>query len=246
MRFFYDLEFHERGPEQPIDLISLAMVAEDGREYIAQHTGFDLRAAKQNEWLAEHVLAQLSICPATRAFVARERLKPADILEMDWMDHHIGPLDEDEGGAEGRCTHNDCPWRSRAQLAADLVAFANPAVYGRPELWAYYGAYDHVVLMQIFGTMMDKPEGWPMWSHDLKQLCADLGDPPLPEQGAGEHNALVDARWNRATYDFLQQQQRMHNLLLIERGAQSYADALQQVMAEMVGKVRLTHTSPLI
>ena len=51
--------------------------------------------------------------------------------------------------------------------------------------------------------MIDLPEGVPMWTNDLKQECARLGDPRVPEQGPGEHNALADARHNRDIAEFL-------------------------------------------
>lgn len=73
----------------------------------------------------------------------------------------------------------------------------------KPEFWGYYSSYDWVVFCQMFGTMMDLPDGFPMYCHDLKQWCDSLGNPKLPEQGKGEHNALADARWNRDVYDFL-------------------------------------------
>lgn len=64
-----------------------------------------------------------------------------------------------------------------------------------PQLWAWYGAYDHVVLCQLWGTMMQLPKGVPMWTNDLKQEAERLGDPPLPSlSGITEHNALDDAR----------------------------------------------------
>jgi len=66
------------------------------------------------------------------------------------------------------------------------------------ELWADYGAYDHVALCQLWGTMMALPDGIPMWTHDLRQAIELAGNPDLPEQGEGEHNALADARHNLA------------------------------------------------
>jgi 3' exoribonuclease, RNase T-like len=85
-------------------------------------------------------------------------------------------------------------------IAHQLKAFIGS---GKPEFWGYYSAYDWVVFCQIFGTMMDLPKGWPMYCRDIKQLCDSLGNPRLPEQGKGEHNALADARWNKRAYDFL-------------------------------------------
>lgn len=73
----------------------------------------------------------------------------------------------------------------------------------KPEFWGYYSDYDWVVFCQIFGTMMDLPKGFPMYCRDIKQFCDDKGNPNLPEQGKGEHNALADARWNKVAYDYL-------------------------------------------
>jgi hypothetical protein len=73
----------------------------------------------------------------------------------------------------------------------------------KPEIWGYYADYDWVALCQLYGTMMDLPKGWPMFCLDIKQLCVSVGDPRLPEQGKGEHNALSDARWNRTAWEFL-------------------------------------------
>lgn len=64
-----------------------------------------------------------------------------------------------------------------------------------PQLWADWAAYDHVVLCQLWGTMVNLPEGIPMWTHDLRQELERLGNPELPPMpGANEHNALSDAR----------------------------------------------------
>jgi hypothetical protein len=46
-----------------------------------------------------------------------------------------------------------------------------------------------------------------MWTNDLKQEAERLGNPAVPEQGAGEHNALADARHNRVIAEFLGQLQ---------------------------------------
>ena len=90
-----------------------------------------------------------------------------------------------------------------AQIADDVKRFCDPAQFGKPEFWGYYADYDWVVFAQIFGTMMDLPKGFPMYCRDLKQFCDELGNPKLPEQGKGEHNALADACWNIKSYQFL-------------------------------------------
>lgn len=85
-----------------------------------------------------------------------------------------------------------------------LLDFCSVEEYGKPEFWGYYSAYDHVVLCQLFGSMINLPKGWPMYTNDIKQLCDSLGNPQLPEQGKGVHDALEDAKWNKLAYEFLQ------------------------------------------
>ena len=89
------------------------------------------------------------------------------------------------------------------EIAENVRRFCDPEKFGRPEFWGYYADYDWVVFAQMFGTMMDLPKGYPMYCRDLKQWCDYLGNPQLPEQGKGEHNALADAGWNFKAYNFL-------------------------------------------
>lgn len=89
--------------------------------------------------------------------------------------------------------------KSRQEIAADIVRF----VGREPEFWAYYADYDWVVLCQLYGRMIDLPEGWPMFCRDVKQLAVDRGGPKLPEQSATAHDALNDAIWTREAWGFL-------------------------------------------
>ena len=89
---------------------------------------------------------------------------------------------------------------SRESIARNVVEFVGE----KPEFWAYYADYDWVVLCQLYGTMMDLPQGWPMYCRDIKQLCDDLGNPKLPKQTGPEHNALHDAIWTKFAWEFLQ------------------------------------------
>ncbi len=87
----------------------------------------------------------------------------------------------------------------RALIAAEIIRFAEE----KPEFWAYYADYDWVALCQLYGTMMQLPNGWPMYCRDIKQLCDSLGNPKLPPQKGAEHNALSDALWAREAHLFL-------------------------------------------
>src|SRR5262249_22216429 len=49
-------------------------------------------------------------------------------------------------------------WRSRARIRDDLYAFLVEPLGGMSmELWAWFAAYDHVVLAQLWGRMPDLP-----------------------------------------------------------------------------------------
>ena len=87
----------------------------------------------------------------------------------------------------------------------EIASYVKDFCGDTPEFWGYYSDYDWVVFCQIFGTMMDLPDKWPMYCNDIKQFCTSLGSPKLPDQNEREHNALNDARWNKLAYDFLEQ-----------------------------------------
>ncbi len=57
MKYFLDTEFQER--PCTIDLISIGVVADDGREYYAVSSEFDLQAVMADEWLMENVFPHL-------------------------------------------------------------------------------------------------------------------------------------------------------------------------------------------
>lgn len=65
------------------------------------------------------------------------------------------------------------------------------------EFWAYYGAYDWVVLCQLFGGMLNIPNGWPWYFHDLRVYLNSHGLRHISDDDTrfDMHNALADARW---------------------------------------------------
>lgn len=88
----------------------------------------------------------------------------------------------------------------RTTIASEIVRFAGD----KPEFWAYYADYDWVALYQLYGTMMQLPNGWPKYCRDIKQLADSLGNIRLPKQDTGEHYALADAKWNWESWRLLQ------------------------------------------
>ncbi len=70
MRFFYDTEFNEDGTT--IDLVSIGVVDERGREFYAVSTEFD--PAKAGPWVRDHVLDKLP-SPADPAWCDRATIR---------------------------------------------------------------------------------------------------------------------------------------------------------------------------
>ncbi len=60
MRYFIDAEFHESGYGNPIELISLAVVCDDGREFYAVAAD-GWYPAMVSDWLKENVLPHLYV-----------------------------------------------------------------------------------------------------------------------------------------------------------------------------------------
>lgn len=184
MRYWFDTEFIEDG--RTIELLSIGMIAEDGRALYYQSALAN--HGRAGDWVKENVLPHLDPCP-----VGRDRT---------WhLTAYSGPPEKRADRCDGGGL--TCPWMTRNDIAAMVRDFCDPERHGKPEFWGYYADYDWVALCQLFGTMTDLPKGWPMYCRDIKQWCDDLGNPRLPEQGKGEHHALADARWNRSAWEFL-------------------------------------------
>lgn len=58
MKYFFDTEFHEDG--RTIDLISIGVVADDGRELYREDFSYDLTRALGHEWLRRNVVPHLT------------------------------------------------------------------------------------------------------------------------------------------------------------------------------------------
>jgi hypothetical protein len=71
-RYFFDTEFLEDG--RTIELVSIGVVCEDGREFYAVSSEFDEQAAIP--WVRKHVLAQLPP-PGSPAWMSRVQIREA-------------------------------------------------------------------------------------------------------------------------------------------------------------------------
>lgn len=92
-------------------------------------------------------------------------------------------------------------WMSRRDIRDRLYEFIVDTTGDSDiELWAWIGAYDHVVFCQLWGDMRALPRGIPRFTHELKQLWECSGRPELPEASPDKHDALADARDNLTRY----------------------------------------------
>lgn len=184
IKHFYDTEFLETGAS--LDIISIGIVCEDGREYYAVNADAPWDRIAQHGWLMANVVPSLPRLGGE----ARQR----------WIDSRA-----QQRSNPVYLDHSDRSVKPKPQIAHEVKRFL--LSYGTPELHAWYGSFDHVCLAWLFGPMSDMPEGIPYWTYDLKQEATRLGltDDDLPQQTSGVHNALADARHNVVRARFLEQ-----------------------------------------
>lgn len=174
--YSYDTEFIEHQVRvgiwpfgrkvRTIELISIGIVCEDGREYYAVNRDAPWKAIRKHTWLRENVVPSL---PQVRG--DRRHHIPARKLAIQFGSPRVKP---------------------HSQIADEVRDFLL-AGDSAPELWADYGAYDHVVHCWLYGSMVDLPDGLPMFTRDIQQE-ADSNKIHIPDQESGAHNALHDAR----------------------------------------------------
>lgn len=222
MKYFIDLEFIE-GFHKPlfgkrrhfIDLISIGIVAEDGREYYAVSNDFNERDADQ--WVKDNVIHPIfkeacdypdGLLGFEKKFIKSNKQIAQDIFEF--------------------CANDPLTLKKAKDYN---VSYESLGI----EFYSYYADYDWVLFCSLFGRMIDLPNGFPMYCRDLKQMLDDkakarikdfcFGDTEeeinamadrsvkgqieafktfsgYPKQ-INEHNALDDARWNYELYKFL-------------------------------------------
>lgn len=190
MKYFFDTEFIE-GFTQPllfgrkrhfIDLISIGIKCEDGREYYAISKEF--RPLDANEWVHDNVLPYLYDKDGDK----REPRAWKSNAEI------AGQIREFVMTPIKNKYDNRIP---ETLTGKDEIEF-----------YAYFCAYDWVLFCSLFGSMSDLPLHFPHYCNDLKQMMKDRGldkkwkdaHCPLPNL---EHHALEDAKWNFRLYNKL-------------------------------------------
>lgn len=184
MKYFLDTEFCENVGS--IDLISIGIVSETGKEFYALNKHCNINSAWKNKWLVDNVFVQVY----------------TEYVHGDMR--NVSPFSR----GSIKSIFNSFGL-SKLEMKQGIDIFIGND--RNPEFYGYYADYDWVVFCWIFGKMIDLPKHFPMYCKDLKQMMDDRGltkewkqqNCPDPE---GEHNALVDARWNKKLYDLIIQQ----------------------------------------
>lgn len=166
-----------------IDLISIGIVASDGREYYAISNEFNPNDA--DNWVRENVLYPIML----------ENGYPKSLSNLHgYMSYGAGAIRsiQDRFG------------KSNEQIAQEILHFVNPQLMEggynnlledkkftqehklkcfdpdekcpyfiwrtQPEFYAYYASFDWTLFCSLFGRMSDLPVGFPKYVRDLKQM----------------------------------------------------------------------------
>jgi len=164
MRIHYDLEFHDQGRDEPIRLISIGMIREDGHKLYAVNADMDTNAVRADPWLRKNVWRHLPLTSVARG----ERGMPT----LDRDDPDVRPLAQISEMVR------------RFVLSAD-----NPELWAY-----YSSHDHVVMTSQLFGRMTDLPTGFPMRTNDLAQVLAKFPTYVMPTTYTPEHHAFADAR----------------------------------------------------
>ena len=201
MRYYIDTEFLEgtqkenfpislfrKNTHPTIDLISVGIVAGDGREYYAISKDFNLKEA----WNRYHIVKDgFRDCGMTPNFkkvywIRDNVLKPIyeelfskAIHDKDYNRKHFCRLAFNYGDL--KCLI-DWYGKTNKQISEEIKKFVGyPNYYPKtkymrtkvestkPKFYAYYADYDWVAFSWLFGKMIDLPKGFPMYCIDLKQ-----------------------------------------------------------------------------
>jgi 3' exoribonuclease, RNase T-like len=184
-KVFYDFEFLEDG--RTITPISVGMVDDEGREYYAVNGDAPLRRAWWSPWRKTRIERHPWLMSNVVPHLPRPHGDWINHMPRSWLIDYTDPAVK--------------PLATIAYEVHDYLVCHQPV--DDLELWAWYGAFDHVSLAWLWGPMSELPPGIPMYTNDIRQEAQRLGNPRMPVQDVGVHNALADARHNKVRWDYL-------------------------------------------
>ena len=215
MKYFIDTEFIEgyqkpikwlpaisnfNKPYHSIQLVSIALVAEDGSVYYAISKDFDPYTA--NDFVHDNVFPAIvteyeNSLQGVRLQLARERFQKcknyaeAVALVQKW----IGKTNKDIAREIWQFINPDLGFHVSGYSNSELrpggklydhfqkhgVVVIDDVCVAKPEFYGYYCDYDWVVFCSLFGSMAELPRGFPMYCRDLKQMQDEANYAPMKE-----------------------------------------------------------------
>ena len=193
MKYFIDTEFIEGTQSKTfcgikhvetkptIDLISIGIVSEDGREYYAISKDFNLKEAWnrydlkkdfgkpqglgdiKKYWLRENVLK-----PIYYELMFRDSTKIND----EYFTYYTFKRLINKYGKSNKQIAEEIKEFCSDKIMVGNTEFIGYGVYKFKDIqfYGYYSDYDWVAFCWLFGKMIDLPKGFPMYCIDLKQI----------------------------------------------------------------------------
>lgn len=172
---YLDCEFLPADPSLR-GLVSIGLTDDQGVDYYAVNRDFDMKAFKRIPFMMDNVWPFLP--------------KPHGDVRF----HGTWP----------RLDLRHPAVKSTTQIAQDIADYFTDPTDAETRLWAWYGGQDICRLHSLWDNDWSAmPEQIPRWFNELEMLRWQAGNPEMPEQPAGLHNALADARHNRTMHQFL-------------------------------------------
>ena len=191
MKYFLDTEFLEGtqkkwfGQTKPtIDLISIGIVCENGREYYAISKDFNLKEAWNRFQRKEQTMFEKqNAFKGKKEYWIRDNILKSIYTELEKkeIDNYKGftdPIYDLELSFNYSCLKRLIKkyGKSNKQIAEDIKDFVFKGQGQKIrfdnsiQFYGYYSDYDWVVFCWLFGKMIDLPKGFPMFAFDLKQI----------------------------------------------------------------------------
>lgn len=202
-KYFIDTEFLEGSQKEEfpislfrkstpntIDLISIGVVSEDGREYYGISKDFNLKEAwnrydEKLEIMSGDVRNRFPNGRKYKEYWIRDNVLRPIYYELIGKDINFHCYDEffTYKAMKNLLSKH---WKTNKEIAKEVRNFIAtekinsggqillgdfyPNDIPKPEFYAYYADYDWVAFCWLFGKMIDLPKGFPMYCKDLKQI----------------------------------------------------------------------------
>lgn len=207
MNYFIDTEFLEgtqkekfpislfrKNTPPTIDLISIGIVAEDGREYYAISKDFNLKEAwnkfdikdydlsvKKEYWIRENVLKSIwrelyfktkDISYSQAAFLYKgiQEGKHDNLFTYDSLKRLINHYGKTNKQIAEEIKEFCTKYYEEDKGIHSVVNHNHPYKNNTPKFYGYFADYDWVVFCWLFEKMIDLPNGFPKYCIDLKQM----------------------------------------------------------------------------